>query len=65
MLFIQATKDHALPPAMSVGMEHYIPNMTRKSVEASHWVLWEKPVDVNKYIKEWLEEVVLRCKSVL
>ena len=57
VLFIQATRDQALPPAMSEGMEKYIPNLTRKSVEASHWALWEAPQQVNKLIQEWLKKV--------
>ncbi|KAL2047112.1 hypothetical protein N7G274_001131 [Stereocaulon virgatum] len=57
VLFVQATKDEALPPAMSEGMEEYVPNMTRKSVATSHWALWEAPEQVNGMIKEWLEKV--------
>ncbi|KAK3176905.1 hypothetical protein OEA41_008231 [Lepraria neglecta] len=57
VLFIQATKDEALPPAMSEGMEEYVTNMTRKSVPTSHWALWEAPEQVNGMVKEWLEKV--------
>ena len=42
---------------MSEGMEKYIPNLTRKSVEASHWALWEAPEQVNSLIGEWLRNV--------
>lgn len=54
LMFIQANKDHALPPAMSAGMEEYCPQMTRQSVDTSHWALWEAPEEVNKMIKEFL-----------
>lgn len=64
VLFIQATKDEALPPAMSEGMEEYVTNMTRKSVPTSHWALWEAPEQVNGMVKEWLEKVD-RSKSSL
>lgn len=57
VLFIQATKDDALPPSMSEGMEEYCPNMTRKSVATGHWALWEAPEQVNGMIGEWLEKV--------
>ena len=57
ILFIQAAKDQALPPAMSEGMENYIPKLTRKSVATSHWALWEAPGQVNGLIQEWLESV--------
>ena len=42
---------------MSKGMESYIPNLTRGSVEASHWALWEAPEQVNKLIEGWLKKV--------
>ena len=54
LLFIQATKDQALPPAMSKDMEENCPNMTRKSVDTSHWALWEAPEQVNGMVKEFL-----------
>jgi len=54
-LFICATKDSALPPSMSEGMEKYIPNYTRKDIEGSHWILVEKPQEVNAAIKAFLE----------
>jgi len=57
LLFIQATKDAALPPAMSTGMEQYIPKLTRKSVATSHWALWEAPAQTNDIVKEWHESV--------
>lgn len=55
VLFIQATKDAALPPAMSKGMERFIPHLTRKSVPTGHWALWEAPQQVNDMVKEWLK----------
>ncbi|KAL6717018.1 hypothetical protein ACLMJK_004932 [Lecanora helva] len=57
VLFIQATRDQALPPVMSEGMERYIPKLTRESVGTSHWALWEAPQQVNDLISHWLEKV--------
>ena len=57
VLFIQATDDVALPPSLSEGMERFLPNLTRKEVEASHWALWQKPVEVNGMVREWLERM--------
>jgi soluble epoxide hydrolase/lipid-phosphate phosphatase len=54
-LFIAASNDAALPPWMSANMEKSIPQLTRKEVEASHWALWEKPAEVNGFIRDWLE----------
>ncbi|KAL8775331.1 MAG: hypothetical protein Q9209_000338 [Squamulea sp. 1 TL-2023] len=43
LLFIAATKDEALPPSMSRAMDKYVPDLTRKEVDAHHWALWEQP----------------------
>lgn len=55
VLFIQATDDAALPPSLSEGMERFVANLTRKEVDAGHWALWQKPVEINGMIREWLE----------
>ena len=57
VLFIQATKDNALPPSMSEGMERLIPNLTRREVKTGHWALWEAPEKVNGFVGEWLGKV--------
>ncbi|KAK3942962.1 alpha/beta-hydrolase [Diplogelasinospora grovesii] len=58
-LIIAASKDGALPPSMSVGMEkHFDKGLTKREVNASHWALWEAPAGVNKYIGEFLEGVL-------
>jgi len=65
VLFIQAAKDEALPPAMSAGMKKFVPKLTRRSVDTNHWALWEAPKQVNGLIKEWLEDVSQGSKSSL
>lgn len=55
-LFIAASKDIALPPAMSMGMEDHFEDLTRGEVEASHWALWEAADEVNRTVGEWLEK---------
>lgn len=64
-MFIQATRDNVLTPAMSVGMEKHLPNLRRYEVRASHWALWEKPAEVNGSIKEWLDVVLPNTRSSL
>lgn len=39
-------------------MARNVPHLTRKEVDASHWVLWEKPEAVNEAIAGWIKEVV-------
>ena len=55
LLFIQAEKDTALPSSMSTNMENYCSRLTRQSVAADHWALWEAAEQVNGHIRTWLE----------
>lgn len=54
VLFIAGTKDEALPPAISHGMDMWFESLTRREVNTNHWALWEKPAEVNKHITEFL-----------
>jgi pimeloyl-ACP methyl ester carboxylesterase len=55
-LMISAARDPYLPPAMSKGMEDYIPDLERATVEgAGHWTQQEKPEAVNRVIVDWLD----------
>lgn len=54
-LMIAASADVALPPAMAAGMDQYCDDLVKREVDASHWVLWEKPAEVNVHISEFLE----------
>ena len=66
-LFVLASKDAALPAAMAEGMERWFKEggLTRKEVDAGHWCLWEKPGEVNGFMKGWIEGVVFAGKSKL
>ena len=44
-------------PSLSEGMERFVPHLTRREVEASHWALWQKPGEINGMVGEWLERV--------
>jgi soluble epoxide hydrolase/lipid-phosphate phosphatase len=57
-LFIAGTRDAALPPKSSGGMDKWFESLVRREVNTSHWALWEKPGEVNEYIKEFLAEKV-------
>lgn len=50
---------------MSQGMEKDTPQLTRKTVNTSHWALWEAPNLVNGIIEEWLKNSDKRVKSSL
>ncbi|KAI5195463.1 hypothetical protein E4T38_09046 [Aureobasidium subglaciale] len=61
VLFITGKLDEVLKPAMSTGMENFIPQLRKEEVETGHWALTEAPAEVNKCIGSWLKEIV--CKS--
>ncbi|TVY28490.1 Bifunctional epoxide hydrolase [Lachnellula hyalina] len=64
-LFIGGTKDQALPPSLAAGMEKSFRSLTKGEVNASHWALWEKPAEVNQYLKEFLFGQVGLAKASL
>ena len=58
VLFIQALNDSALPPHLGKQMAKKLPYLTVKQVNAHHWLLWERPDEMNAIIAEWLKNVV-------
>ncbi|KAF3205008.1 hypothetical protein TWF679_009445 [Orbilia oligospora] len=65
VLFIGATRDAALPPSMALGQKKFIPDLTSKQVEASHWMVWEQTDEVNSILKDWIGNVVFASKAKL
>ncbi|QSZ30050.1 hypothetical protein DSL72_004568 [Monilinia vaccinii-corymbosi] len=59
-LFIAGARDEALPPIMGESMGQWFGEgkLRREEVDASHWALWEKPAEVNAYIKAFLLDVL-------
>jgi len=57
-LFIAASKDQALPPAMAQSMGEHFDRLTKVEVDASHWVLWQGAEEVNRHLKDWLQAAV-------
>jgi pimeloyl-ACP methyl ester carboxylesterase len=57
-LFVMATRDTALRPYMSEGMDKHIARLTRTEIVANHWTLWEQPEQCNAHIEKWLVEKV-------
>lgn len=54
VMLIVGSRDAALPPRLSEGMEKWFRSLTKGEVNAGHWALWEKPAEVNRFIAEWL-----------
>ncbi|KAK1983667.1 Alpha/Beta hydrolase protein [Colletotrichum cereale] len=53
-LYIGGLQDTALPPVLSTGMEVYFDSLARGVVNGSHWIMWEKPKEVNGFVGGWL-----------
>ncbi len=52
---IWGERDTALLTSNLVGLEQYVPQLTvRRISEGTHWVVHEKPAEVNRHIREFL-----------
>ena len=55
-LMISAGKDFFLPPAAADGMEKIVPGVEKALIaDCGHWVMWEKPTELNRLIIDWLD----------
>lgn len=57
-LLVTASRDSALPPSMSAGMEKHFAKLSRGEVDASHWALTHAADEVNGLIGKWIESVL-------
>jgi pimeloyl-ACP methyl ester carboxylesterase len=52
---ISAEDDIFLPPALTEGMEEFLPDLEKHLIpECGHWIQAEKPGEVNRLIIDWL-----------
>lgn len=59
-LMITASHDVVLQPKYTIGMENYVPNLSRVSIEdCGHWTPQEKPDQLNQGLIKWLKKVHL------
>jgi soluble epoxide hydrolase/lipid-phosphate phosphatase len=54
-LFVRALGDTIVTDELAGKMSAGVPNLTTKNVDASHWLLWQKPEEVNGLIAEWMQ----------
>ena len=55
-LMVMAEKDAVLPPSATDGMEAFVPDLEKALIKGSgHWTQQEKPDEVNKVIRDWLD----------
>lgn len=59
-MIVMAGQDPALTPDLADGQEQYFPKGLKKGLipEASHWILIHFPDECNKFIGNFLEEVL-------
>ncbi|MCM8732507.1 alpha/beta fold hydrolase [Hephaestia sp. GCM10023244] len=55
-LMIAAEDDVAFTPGMAEGMSNHVPDLQTVMIRGSgHWVLYEKPDELNRVVLAWLE----------
>jgi len=60
VLWVGATRDTATPASMGGGQRKYIPDLTIREVNASHWVMVENVDETLAHIREFLHNVVFK-----
>lgn len=55
-LFVRALGDKIVTDELANKMGSNVPDYTTRNVDASHWLLWEKPQEVNDIVTEWMQE---------
>jgi soluble epoxide hydrolase / lipid-phosphate phosphatase len=54
VLFIGGSKDYICLPSLFAEQGTVIPDLTSVELDATHWIMEEKPDDVNRVIAEWI-----------
>jgi pimeloyl-ACP methyl ester carboxylesterase len=54
---IVATEDHFVSPALSEGLEQWVPNLWRREVAAGHWLPRTHPALVAEYVSEFVDHI--------
>ena len=62
-LFVRGLEDDMITSDIASMMNANVPDLTTREVGAGHWLLWEKPQEVNGFITEWMEQQGLIAAS--
>ena len=62
-LFVRALGDSIVTDEIAGKMAANVPDYATKNVDASHWLLWEKPEEVNDIVTEWMQGQGLAAAS--
>jgi len=52
---VRALGDLIVTDELANQMGANVPEFSTKNVDASHWLLWEKPEEVNGIVSEWMK----------
>jgi len=55
-LFIAGLRDAVAVPALFVSQKQYIQDLTVIEMNATHWIMEEKPQEVNDAIEQWIKQ---------
>lgn len=55
-LYVGATRDPLSPPPVVERMKPFRKDLTIDEVNTQHWVMLEKPDELNQKIEKWLKE---------
>ncbi|CAF0748370.1 unnamed protein product [Adineta steineri] len=58
VLFIEGTRDYIGIIGAGERQKQYIPDLKIVKVDTGHWVMEEKPEEVNREIDQWIKEVI-------
>ena len=55
-LYVGAADDHVLPPSSADGMEHFVEDLEKVTIEdCGHWTQQEQPERLNRAVIDWVE----------
>ena len=58
-LYIGAADDTVLPPSSANGMEEWVPNLEKQTIDdCGHWTQQERPDELNAILIDWLQRHV-------
>jgi soluble epoxide hydrolase / lipid-phosphate phosphatase len=59
-MLVMSGQDKLLPPSLADGQEQYFSAGLKKEVipEASHWIMIQSPEKANRYIGEFVKQIL-------
>jgi soluble epoxide hydrolase / lipid-phosphate phosphatase len=62
-MYIDTTRMSLIPDEVFNSSKPFLPHLTSRIVDTGHWAMLEDPSNVNKHIREWIEQVVFGGKD--